>query len=159
VDNPILRGYTEKKQPLVISPDHLRNSIILIACILGTGIICLFSSCDMIRQPARAEVLTASWYSIQSLKDEGTYKHSKGLMGNGAVFSDNGMTCATRLYPLGSLVCVTNIENNKKVYVEVTDRIGKRFANTRIDLSKKAFSDLTNGNLNLGLVKVRVEEI
>ena len=114
----------------------------------------LLSGCH---EPVWAMELTASWYSVESLKAEGTYKDSQGITASGTVFADNDMTCATRLYPLGSLVCVTNIENNKKVYVEVTDRIGKRFANTRIDLSKKAFSNIAG--LEQGIIRVRVEKI
>ena len=97
----------------------------------------------------------ASWYSIASLKKEGTYKYSKGVMANGKIFSDNGYTCATRLYPLGTYLYVTNIKSNKTVKVKVTDRIGKRFAKTRIDLSKLAFSKLDK--LEKGIIQVKVE--
>jgi len=99
--------------------------------------------------------LTASWYSIESLKREGTYKYSKGVMANGKKFKDEELTCATRLFPLGSVVRVTNLRNGKEVYVKVTDRIGKRFANTRIDLSRSAFAEIAK--LEEGVVKVEVE--
>lgn len=99
--------------------------------------------------------LIASWYSIESLKKEGTYAKSRGIMANGDRFNDNLLTCATRLYPLGSLLLVTNLSNRKTVRVKVTDRIGKRFAQTRIDLSKRAFSEIAD--LKQGIVPISAE--
>ena len=99
--------------------------------------------------------LLASYYSVNSLKREGTWKHSKGVMANGKQFNDNNLTCATRLFSLGSMLRITNLENGKSVVVEVTDRIGKRFAQTRIDLSKLAFSRIAD--LSQGIVPIKVE--
>ena len=106
---------------------------------------------------ARAEELKASWYSIESLKQEGTWKISKGRCADGSYFNDNNFTCACRLYPLGALLRVTNLDSGKSVLVRVTDRIGIRFARTRIDLSKMAFLQL--GKLERGLISVKVEKI
>ena len=101
--------------------------------------------------------LQASWYSIDSLKREGTYKHSHGRMANGHIFSDNGFTCATRLFPLGSTLRVNMGLSKAYIIVKVTDRIGKRFAKTRIDLSRAAFQRLAR--LDKGLINVEVERI
>jgi len=111
--------------------------------------------------------LIASWYSIESLKKEGTWKTSKGVMANGNKFSDESFTCATRIYPLGSILRISrNIDmggykhdknNARNVIVVVTDRIGKRFAETRIDLSQRAFSQIAS--LEQGIVPVFVERI
>ena len=101
--------------------------------------------------------LTASWYSVQSLKDEGTYKYSKGVCADGSIFSENKLTCACRLFPLHSRLCVTNCQTGKSVIVTVVDRIGKRFARTRIDLSKRAFSEIAP--LERGVVEVEVTQI
>ena len=114
--------------------------------------LCL-SSC---KEPIWAEELKASWYSIDSLKKEGTYKHTKGIMANGSWYDENALTCATRLYPFGSWLYITNLANSKSVIVRVTDRIGKRFAKSRIDLSKRAFYILSDGHLELGLIKVKI---
>jgi rare lipoprotein A len=102
-------------------------------------------------------LLIASWYSIASLISEGTYKHSKGVMANGHRFRDDHYTCATRLYPLGSYLRVTNLQNNKVVVVKVTDRIGKRFATKRIDLSKAAFYSIAS--LGKGLISVKIKRV
>ena len=101
--------------------------------------------------------LKASWYSIDSLKKEGTYAYSKGIMANNKLFRDDCLTAAARCFPLGCVVNVTNCANGKSVRVVITDRIGKRFAKTRIDLSKGAF--LRIADLKQGLVNVKVEKL
>ena len=111
----------------------------------------------MLHRCAQSQEITASWYSVASLKQEGTWAYSKGRMANGKIFKDEGFTCATRLYPLGTTLIVTSNKNLQSVTVKVTDRIGKRFAKTRIDLSKIAFEKIAN--LNQGLIKVKVEAI
>ena len=104
-----------------------------------------------------ATTLSASWYSIKSLTKEGTMKYSKGIMANGHLFKDEALTCACRLYPLNTKLKITNIHNNKSVVVKVTDRIGKRFALTRIDLSKAAFNKIAD--LQQGIIPISVEVI
>jgi rare lipoprotein A len=61
------------------------------------------------------------------------------------------------MHSLGTHLVVKNIKNGKEVIVVVTDRIGKRFARTRIDLSKGAFEKIAD--LKEGLVKVSITEI
>ena len=101
-------------------------------------------------------ILKASWYSIESLKKEGTYKYSKGVMANGHKFKDNNFTCATRLYPLGTWLQICNTKTNKNVRVKVTDRISKRFAKTRIDLSKSAFNQIASLEQGITPVEIKV---
>lgn len=114
---------------------------------LGVFLIFIFLSV-----PCHAEVLTASYYDLASLKAEGTYKYSKGVMANGQRFSDVRLTAACNIFPLNSWLRITSIENGKSVIVKNTDRIGKRFATTRIDLSKKAFLNLADGHLEICIV-------
>lgn len=78
-------------------------------------------------------------------------------MANGHRFDERQLTCATRLYPLGSKLQVTNKDNHKSVIVTTTDRIGRRFATKRIDLSPSAFSRIAN--LQQGIVPVQVKEL
>lgn len=109
---------------------------------------------------SNAWALDASWYSIESLKREGTYKYSKGVMANGKEFKDEAFTCATRLYPLGTYLKITNQRNGKSVIVKVTDRVGKRFAEKRIDLTPTAFKVLAGSQgLEVGLLPVKVEKL
>jgi rare lipoprotein A (peptidoglycan hydrolase) len=102
-----------------------------------------------------SRVIIASWYSVQALKDEGTWLITQGRMANGKQFNENNFTCACRLYPIGTRLRITNTVNAKSVEVTVTDRIGKRFAKTRIDLSKRAFA--TIAPLEQGIVPITVE--
>jgi rare lipoprotein A len=105
---------------------------------------------------AQAEVyLTASWYSRDSLIKEGTWKNGERRMANGEKFNENNLTCANRLFPLGSLLLVTNVKSGKSVIVRTTDRIGIRFAKSRIDLSQRAFNQVAN--LSQGIIPVKVE--
>lgn len=120
-------------------------------------ILSLFSLFFLVQVVYADIILTASWYSLQSLKNEGTYKRTRAVMANGQKFSDNNFTCATQLYPLGSYLLVSNLSNGKSIIVKVTDRISKRFAKTRIDLSKGAFQILAP--LSKGLIQVKVERI
>ena len=113
---------------------------------------------DTINCYAKETKLIASWYSRASLIEEGTWKDGKEMrMANGQIFNENNFTCATRLYPLGTMLLISNPITKRKVVVKVTDRIGKRFAQTRIDLSQKAFSLLAN--CKQGIVSVEVTEL
>lgn len=108
--------------------------------------------------PVKAsEVLKASWYSNESLRREGTWAKGETMMANGNRFNENAMTCACRLYPLGTKLLITNLNNKKKVLVVVTDRIGKRFAKTRIDLSMGAFKQVAD--LKQGLISIKAEVV
>lgn len=72
----------------------------------------------------------------------------------GETFTNQGMTCASNQYPLGTYVQVTNAKNGKSIVCKVNDRIGKA---GRIDLTKKGFSQLAP--LSQGLVDVDVKKI
>lgn len=98
-----------------------------------------------------SHAVDCSYYSVESLKREGTWKTSKGRMANNEYFKDDLMCCATRLYALGDVLRITDPSTHKSVVAVVTDRIGKRFAKTRIDLSPRAFSSLAS--LEQGIIK------
>jgi len=102
----------------------------------------------------------ASWYSSESCKREGT----SGIMANGRRLNDNEFICASWDYPFNTLLCVTNMQNGKRVFVYVQDRgpAKRLYKKGRIiDLSKRAFSELLNKGetLNKGLLKVKIERI
>jgi len=132
-------------------PPLPRNPIYFILAVIIAVLVAITISLSV----AHAETLQASWYSIESLKKEGTYAYSKGQMANGKYFRDDNFTCATRLFPLGSIIRVTNRANNKSITVIVTDRISKRFAKTRIDLSRAAFERISV--LAKGVIKVEIK--
>ncbi len=124
-------------------------------------LLCILALSFMIINPVLGNssvyYLRASYYSNESLKKEGTWKKSKGIMANGQKYDEKAYTCATRLFPLGAKVKVTCLRTGKSVIVRVADRIGKRFTQTRIDLTPAAFNVI--GELKQGLISVKVEGI
>lgn len=92
----------------------------------------------------------ASWYG-----DEYRGK----LMANGQPFDPAGMTCATRLWPLGTMLRVQELGTNLIVYVEVTDRGPAAWAGCIIDLSHRAFRRLADprvGHVSVHISVVRL---
>lgn len=70
---------------------------------------------------------------------------------NGEIFSNDKLTAAYNNVPLGTILKVTNIKNNKFVIIRVNDRCG---VDSRIDLSQKAFSSIAD--LKSGIIKVKI---
>lgn len=75
---------------------------------------------------------------------------------SGEIFSQDKLTCACNVLPIGTLVRVTNLMNGKSVEVVVNDRLHPKMRRL-VDLSKKAAKKL--GFTASGLVKVKVEVI
>ena len=73
---------------------------------------------------------------------------------SGEVFSQDKLTCAHNSLPMGTILKVTNLNNDKSVVVRVNDRL--HYRNSRlVDLSRAAAKTLDfKGS---GLIKVRVE--
>ena|SRR5688500_13955298 len=75
---------------------------------------------------------------------------------SGEIFDNTAMTAAHNTLPLGTMIKVTNMRNNRWVIVKVTDRL--HAANRRIvDLTQAAAKQL--GFIHWGLTKVRVEVV
>jgi rare lipoprotein A (peptidoglycan hydrolase) len=92
---------------------------------------------------AQEQNFIASWYNEPGK-----------VMANGKFFDPNKYTGATRDFLLGSFVKLT--AGKKSVVVKVTDRINRRYAWKRIDLTPAAFMAL-GAPLSQGLIDVRVE--
>ncbi len=89
----------------------------------------------------------ASWY--------GPGFHGKKTA-NGERYNQNALTAAHKLLPLGTIVRVTNLENNESVMLRINDR--GPFIGTRIiDLSRRAAIKLQMKDS--GTAKVRVQAI
>ena len=105
---------------------------------------------------ARADVVhTASWYSYQSCRREGT---SGVWTASGEMFNENSLTAAMWKVRFGTRVRVTNLQNGKSVIVRINDRgPAKRLVKKGriIDLSKGAFMAIAS--LKSGIIQVRVE--
>ena len=128
--------------------------VIVTTLVLGL----LLFSCQY--QPARADQVkqigTASWYSVESCRREGT----SGIMANGKRLNDDEYTAAMWGVPFGTRFIVTNIRNGRSVCVVISDRgPAKRLVKQGriIDLSKAAFAAIAD--LRQGLIQVEVSHV
>lgn len=84
---------------------------------------------------------------------EASYYDYQFPRGSGYYPSKVSFTCATRIWPRGSLIEVTNLDNGKKVICKKTDHgpDAKIHPNRIVDLGSKAFKELAP--LRQGLIK------
>ncbi|RZT97192.1 rare lipoprotein A [Ancylomarina subtilis] len=78
------------------------------------------------------------------------------LTANGEFFSQEEYTAAHMTFPFGTWLEVTNLDNQKSVYVRVNDR-GPYVKGRIIDLSKAAASAI--GDLNQGIFNVEIRVV
>ena len=91
----------------------------------------------------------ASWYGAP-------WERLNVFTASSEVFSPYKFTCATRDYPFGTYLKVTNLKNGKWVIVRVNDRGPASYLKHRIvDLTKVAFSQIAD--LKEGVIPVKVE--
>lgn len=137
----------------------MRRAILL--CVAGAVALFAGACAEKVRQepagpavPAAAapeagrfvrETGTASWY--------GSDLHGT-RSSNGEPFDRNGLTAAHRTLPLGTLIRVTNLDNERTLEVRVTDR-GPMIASRSLELSYGAAKEL--GFVALGTATVRFE--
>ena len=89
----------------------------------------------------------SSWY--------GPNFHGK-LTANGEVFDQYGVTAAHKTLPLGTVVRVTNLDNNKSVILRINDR-GPYVDGRILDCSYGAAKKL--GFMSMGTANVKIEII
>ncbi len=110
----------------------------------------LISSCSASRVKSVAKVYKK--------KAEVSYYHDKfngRPTASGEIFSNQKLTAAHKKLPFGTLVRLTNLENNKSVEVKINDR-GPFTHRRELDISKKAFMNITD-NKNHGVLNVKME--
>jgi rare lipoprotein A len=95
------------------------------------------------------------WYQLGVASWYGKFFQGR-TTASGEPFDENQFTCAHRTLPLGSVLRVTNLRNNKSVIVTVNDR-GPVPESRVIDLSWAAADAL--GFSDRGLAPVKVELI
>lgn len=98
-------------------------------------------------------------FSLLSAQKQGkaTYYHNKydgRKTASGEIFLQSKLTGASNTYKLGTILKVTNIDNDKSVTVRINDT--GAFTHL-VDLSKSAFQSI--GNLKRGWLNVIVEVI
>ena len=75
---------------------------------------------------------------------------------NGEVFSQQKLTAACNVLPLGTFIKVTNLRNGKSVTVKINDRLHPKMTRV-VDLSRAAADKLNY--IKSGLTRVKVEVI
>jgi rare lipoprotein A len=100
---------------------------------------------DTARKTVRSLQGTASFYSN---------KFNGRKTATGEIFSQQKLTGACNVLPLGTWVRVTNLRNGKKVVVKVNDRMHPKMKRI-IDLSRAAAEKL--GFVKRGLTRVKLE--
>lgn len=120
----------------------------LVAILVGLAGARAASPADQIHQPRHwYEFGIASWYG-QFFQGRTT--------ASGEPYNENALTCAQRELPLGSVIKVTNLRNQRSVVVRVNDR-GPVPQDRVIDLSHAAAQRL--GFSKKGLAPVKIELI
>lgn len=119
--------------------------------LLAAGLLLWAAGCANNRyeppRPGNAIRGVASWY--------GKDFHGKPTA-SGVIYDMHGMTAAHRELPLGTVVDVRNLENGRKVRVEINDR-GPFVRGRIIDLSYGAAKKL--GMAEAGLAKVEIQVV
>jgi rare lipoprotein A len=101
-------------------------------------------------------IVMCVWCVITSFK--ASYYHSSfhgKITYSGEIYNENKLTAASNVYPIGTKLKVTNIENNKSVIVKINDK--GSFRKVTLDLSKKAFSKIAE--LDKGIINVKIKKI
>jgi len=75
---------------------------------------------------------------------------------SGEIFSQNKLTCACNILPLGTWIKVTNLRNGRTAIVKINDRIHPKMKRI-VDLSKSGAQKL--GYVSKGLTRVKIELI
>ena len=81
-------------------------------------------------------------------------KFSGRKTANGEIFSQEKLTAACNVLPLGTWVRVTNLRNSRSVIVKINDRMHGKMKRV-VDLSRSAAQKLNF--IRSGLTKVKVE--
>lgn len=99
-------------------------------------------------------------YEVVDSETKASYYHDKFTgkkTASGVVFDNAKYTAAHKSLPFGTKIRVTNLKNKRTVVLTVTDR-GPFTKGRTIDLSKKAFFDLTD-NQARGVLDVKIEKL
>jgi rare lipoprotein A len=130
---------------------HPRASLLL-------GLVCAISAAFVLTaRPAASNEAQRTQFGLASWYGPGFHGEETA---SGEIFDQRKMVAAHRTLPLGSVIRVTNLENNRRVTLRVIDRgpYGRNFRKgTIVDVSRGAARRL--GFIKDGLVRVRVDLI
>jgi rare lipoprotein A len=126
------------------------------ASLLASTIACLLfqtvASAAQIATPTKTSATTETGVAIY---------YSDKMQGkpvtSGEKYDRNALTAAHRTFPLGTMVKVTNLKNNKSIVVRINDRGPHGSKERIIDLSGRAAQDLDM--IKDGKAKVKLEVV
>jgi rare lipoprotein A len=124
----------------------------------GIGLVWLLGSCGATNARANeAKRSTDSWSVGDTQNGKAVWyggKHHGGPTASGEKFDKRAMTAAHRTLPLGSVVRVTNLKNDRQVTVRINDR-GPYGKGRIIDVSEAAARKLKM--IDAGVVPATIE--
>ncbi len=144
------RGYTEKAQLLVSTPDKVRSSVILLTCITLAFALCLIKGCVVTPAPATEIEYSNEQIANAINKAENSVKYPYGIK------SIN--TYGNKEY--ARKICLSTIRNNRKRFVKQTEYrdfisfLGSRFCPTTI-VSEYSLNKNWVKNVNFYLARTR----
>ena len=134
-----------KSTPLV----HLAALLVLCSCGLVSRPVYLYV-------PGRTTELVVLGFAQRGVASFYAEAFHGRTTANGETFDMNAMTCAHRTLPFGTMLQVTNLDNDRDVTVRVNDR-GPYISGRIIDLSKGAARSLDM--IESGTANVPIEVI
>ena len=99
--------------------------------------------------PIITNAATVSWYGFKPFEGRKT--------ASGETFKTHELTAASNTHKLGTVLQVTNLQNNKSVIVRVNDTGGFSKYGRTLDLSYGAFNKIANPKC--GIIKVNIQKL
>ena len=122
----------------------MRNLIVSTLALIMLGGCSIAATMDDEYSVAKSYHANATWYQCCS------------KTANGEKFNPNGMTVAHKSYPFGTMLRVTNPDNNRSIVVRVNDR-GPFTKGVDLDISRGGAQHL--GIIKQGRAKLFVEHL
>src|SRR5215813_348015 len=123
----------------------------ILALTAALGLSALFGGCSTTTPPPPVTAPAGPQYGVASWYGPGFNGHSTS---SGEIYDQEDLTAASTIYPLGSRVMVTNLDNHRSTEVRINDH-GPYVKGRKIDLSRKAARVL--GILQPGTAPVRID--
>jgi len=135
--------------------------IILILCFAACSSVPRFTSNGSTRFASKETVKNYDNYSdapvLESVKGIASFysnKYNGRVTYSGEIYDMEGLSAAHPVYPMGTIVRITNLSNKKSIIIPVNDRMPSR-PDRIIDLSYGCARELNM--VNVGIIDVKLE--
>lgn len=132
-----------------------RAAVATLVLLLSGGCVLVSSPAYVYRGGTAASTIVSGFVQRGSASWYGVPFHGRKTA-SGEIYDMNGMTCAHRTLPFGTVLLVTNINNGRSATVRVTDR-GPYVSGRIVDLSRGAASAI--GMLETGTAQVELKVV